>query len=104
MRANLQDPVNQENLSLLQPERRERVAVFIDCGELPETVDLEFVEALSEALSGLVKVVVNTADLKAALLEGGSPASPPEIKARFDNYLNRLSTGQDPAKVRVVLE
>ena len=104
LRANLQDPVNQENLSLLQPERRERVAVFIDCGELPETVDLEFVEALSEALSGLVKVVVNTADLKAALLEGGSPASPPEIKVRFDNYLNRLSTGQDPAKVRVVLE
>ena len=102
--ANLRDPATQENLALLQPERRERVAIFLDAEELPETVDPEFVESLREALSGLVKVVVKATHLKAALLEGGSPASPPEIKARFDNYLNRLSSGQDPAKVRVVLE
>ena len=104
LQANLRDPVTEENLSLLLPERRERVATFLDNGELPETADPEFVESLREALSGLVKVIVKAADLKAALLEGGSPASPPEIKVRFENYLNRLSAGQDPAKVRVVLE
>ena len=102
--ANLRDPLTQGNLSLLQPERRGRVAIFLESGELPETLELEFVEALREALSGLVKVTMKAADLTSALLEGGSPASPSEIKARFDNYLNRLCAGQDPAKVRVVLE
>ena len=104
LRANLRDPLTERNLSLLQDERRERLAIFLESGELPETVELEFVEALREVLSGLVKVVVTAADLKSALLEGGSPASPPEIKARFDHYLSRLCGEKDPAKVRVVLE
>ena len=43
-------------------------------------------------------------DLKAALLAGGSPASPVEMKARFEGYLDGLARGEDPAKVRVVLE
>ena len=47
---------------------------------------------------------MKTADLKAALLDGGSPASPFEIRARFESYLNRLCEGQEPTKVRVVLE
>ena len=104
LRANLRDPLTKTNLSLLQDERREHLAIFLESGELPETVESEFVEALREVLSGLVKVVMKPTDLKSALLEGGSPASPPEIKARFDNYLSRLCGGQDPAKVRVVLE
>ncbi len=104
LHTNLQDPTTRENLSLLQRERRELVAAFIESGELPETPDSEFIEALGEVLSGLVKVVVKTADLKAALLDGGSPASPFEIRARFESYLNRLCEGQEPTKVRVVLE
>ena len=43
-------------------------------------------------------------DLKAALLAGGSPASPIEMKARFEGYVDGLAKGEDPAKVRVVLE
>ena len=104
LRTNLRDPATQENLSLLLPQRRKRVGDFLDGGKLPETVDQEFVETIREALSGLVKVTVKTDDLKAALEEGGSPASPAELKARFDHYLNRLSSGADPVKVRVVLE
>ncbi len=104
LEANLRDPTTQENLSLLLSERRERVAIFLDSGELPEAVDQEFVESLREALSSLVKVTVTTNSLKSSLLEGGSPASPPEIKARFEHYLDRLCAGKDPAKVRVVLE
>ena len=55
-------------------------------------------------LSGLVKVVVTAKELKAALLTGGSPASPAEMKRRFERYLDGLSKGEEPAKVRVVLE
>ena len=64
----------------------------------------EFVEALQEVLSGLVKVVVTAEDLKAALLAGGSPASPAEMKRRFEGYLDRLTKGEEPARVRVVVE
>ena len=102
--ANLDDPATRENLLLLQPERAARVSAFVAQGELPDVLEPEFVEALQEVLSGLVKVVVTAEDLKVALLAGGSPASPPEMKARFEGYLDGLARGEDPAKVRVVLE
>ena len=102
--VNLDDPATRENLSLLQPERAARVNAFVEKGDLPDALEPEFVEALHEVLSGLVKVVVSAEDLKAALLAGGSPASPIEMKARFEGYLDGLAKGDDPAKVRVVLE
>ena len=102
--VNLDDPATRENLSLLQPERAARVSAFVENGELPDPLEPEFVEALQEVLSGLVKVVVTADDLKTALLAGGSPASPAEMKARFEGYLGGLAKGEDPAKVRVVLE
>ena len=102
--ANLDDPTTRENLSLLQPERAARVNAFVADGELPNPLEPEFVEALREVLSGLVKVVVTSEDLKTALLAGGSPASPAEMKARFEGYLDGLAKGEEPSKVRVVLE
>ncbi len=102
--VNLGDPATCENLSLLQPERAKRVNAFVAEGELPDPLEPEFVEALQEVLSGLVKVVVTAENLKAALLAGGSPASPVELKKRFEGYLDGLTKGEEPAKVRVVLE
>ena len=102
--VNLDDPATCENLSLLQPERAKRVNAFVAKGELPDPLEPEFVEALQEVLSGLVKVVVTAENLKAALLAGGSPASPVELKKRFEGYLDGLTKGEEPAKVRVVLE
>jgi hypothetical protein len=43
-------------------------------------------------------------DLREALLAGGSPATPAELKKRFDDHLDHLSKGQEPGKVRVILE
>ena len=102
--VNLDDPATRENLSLLQPERAKRVNAFVAEGELPDPLEPEFVEALQEVLSGLVKVVMTAEDLKAALLAGGSPASPAEMKKRFEGYLDGLVKGEEPTKVRVVLE
>ena len=102
--ANLNDPATRENLSLLQPKRRQRVNAFIKSGKFPDSLGPEFIEALQEVLSGLVKVVVTTEDLRTALLSGGSPSSPAELKVRFERYLDDLAKGQDPATVRVVVE
>ena len=102
--VNLGDSATRENLSLLQPEHRKRVVAFMEKGELPDPIEPDFIEAIREVLSGLVKVVVTTEELKAALLDGGSPASPSDLKKRFDRYLDDLVKGKEQAKVRMVLE
>ena len=102
--ANLEDPATRENLALLKPGRRERIDAFAKAGELPDPLERDFVEALREALSGLVKVVVKAGDVRTALLDGGSPASPAEMKQRFERYLDGLAKGAEPDKVRLVLE
>jgi hypothetical protein len=38
------------------------------------------------------------------LLSGGSPATPAEMKKRFEDYLDELTKGKEPGKVRIVLE
>ena len=102
--ANLDDPAMHGNLSLLQPQRRKRVTAFVKRGTLPDPLEREFIEAAQEVLSGLIKVEVKTADLRAALLAGGSPASPVELKARFERYIDNQTIGHEALKVRVVLE
>lgn len=77
---------------------------FLKAQTLPDDVNHDFVGALQEALSGLAKVVVTADSLKSALAAGGSPATLPELKKRFDEYLVEISRGRDPMKVRVVLE
>lgn len=71
---------------------------------LPEDLGNEFIIALKEVLSGLIKVSVKIEDLRIALLSGGSPVTPEEMKKRFDEYLNELTKGKEPNKVRIVLE
>jgi hypothetical protein len=59
---------------------------------------------LKEVLSGLVKVSIKAEDLRQALLSGGAPATPEEMKKRFDDYIDELIKGKEPNKVRIVLE
>jgi hypothetical protein len=49
-------------------------------------------------------VPVKIEDLRSALLSGGSPATPAEMKKRFEEYLDELIKGKEPGKVRIVLE
>lgn len=102
--ANLDDPTIVGSLGLLAPDARRLVDTFITSRALPDPLDQSLILALQEALSGLSKVSVKIADLRAALLTGGSPATPAEMKQRFEAYLDQLTRGQDPGKVRIVLE
>ncbi|MFH1980908.1 MAG: DUF6079 family protein [Pseudomonadota bacterium] len=102
--TNLSDPTTKSNLDLLKPEPKKLVNGFIMKRELPDDLGQDFIHALSEVLSGLQKVPVKTADLRAALLSGGSPATPAEMKKRFEEYLDELTRGKEPGKVRIVLE
>jgi hypothetical protein len=102
--ANLEDPATRGNLDLLKPEPRNLVDSFIKTRALPQDPGQDFIHALQEALSGLLKVTVKTAGLRAGLLKGGSPATPAEMKKRFEEYLDELTRGKELEKVRIVLE
>ena len=102
--ANLEDPTTKGNLSLLKPEPRKLVDGFIKKRALPDDLDQDFIHALQEVLSGLTKVSVKITDLRDALLAGGSPATPAEMRKRFEEYLDGLTKGKEPGKVRIVLE
>jgi hypothetical protein len=102
--SNLEDPITRENLSLLKSEEREQLETFIKSRKLPVPLDNNFVSALQEVFSGLVKVTFNVQDLQSALKVTGGPATPAEIKKRFEEYIDQLTRGNDQAKVRIVLE
>jgi hypothetical protein len=112
--TNLEDPTTKGNLNLLKSEPKKLVNGFIKKRALPDLpaegpaqagkLDQNFIHALSEALSGLQKVPIKIADLRAALLSGGSPVTPAEMKQRFEDYLDQLTKGKEPGKVRIILE
>lgn len=101
---NLDDPIIQENFDLLKPAARSLVDGFISSKSLPDTVTPEFVAAVQEALSGLEKINVSSADIRQALLQGGSPATPEDLRKRFESFLNERCKGKDTTKLRFVVE
>ncbi len=102
--SNLEDPITQANMDLLKIDDREPLEAFIKSKVLPDPLDSNFVHALKEVLSGLIKVTVSPRDLQVALQVEGGPATPAEMKKRFEEYIDRLTKGKDPAKVRLVVE
>ena len=100
----LADPTTQENLALLTAERRKQVELFVRSRRLPDRLSQSFIQALQEALSGLVRVVIKADDLRAALLADGTQVTPAELTKRFEAFLSQLTRGKDKSKVRIVLE
>jgi hypothetical protein len=102
--SHLEDPITQANMDLLKIDDREPLEAFIKSKELPAPLDSHFVHALKEVLSGLVKVTVKSQELQQALQVTDGPATPAEMKKRFEAYIDQLTKGKDPAKVRMVME
>jgi len=65
--GNLEDPITQANMDLLKVDDREPLEAFVKSKELPVPLDTNFVHALKEVLSGLVKVSVKAQELQKAL-------------------------------------
>lgn len=102
--SNLEDPTTQANMDLLKIEDREPLEAFIKSRELPVPLDSNFVHTLQEVLSGLIKVTVKVRELQQALHASEGPATLAEMKKRFEEYLDQLTKGNDPDKVRIVME
>ncbi len=102
--SNLEDPITQDNMDLLKTDDRELLEPFMQSRELPIPLSNSFVHALKDALFGLIKVPVHVKDLQIALRVTDGPATPAEMKNRFDEYIDKITKGKDPAKVRIVVE
>jgi len=102
--TNLEDPNIKTNFDLLKPDQRKILDSFAKKTKLPDNLNQDFIQTLQEVLSGLTKVSVKISDMREALLSGGSPVTPLEMKKRFDEYLDKIIKGKEPGKVRIVLE
>lgn len=102
--ANLEDPAIQVNFELLKATQRELIKGFLASKTLPDPVTPEFIAAVREALSGLEKILVTGDDIKKALLSGGSPATPEDLRKRFEVFIAERCKGKDAGKLRFVVE
>jgi hypothetical protein len=100
----LSDPFIQSNFELLNPAARKLISAFLASKQLPDPVTPEFVSAVQEALSGLERIDVTAAEIRSALLQGGSPATQEDLRKRFDNFLLDRCKGKDASKLRFVVE
>ncbi|OOK52006.1 DUF6079 family protein [Pseudomonas aeruginosa] len=101
---NLEDPFTQDSLGLLPAASKKLIDAFLASRMLPEPLTQEFANAVQEALSGLEKIAVKGDEIKQALLQGGSPATPDELRKRFDAFMNERCKGKDATKLRFVVE
>jgi hypothetical protein len=103
--TNLEDPTTTDRIKkVLSAQQKKIVQSFLSARSLPAKIDHDFLNAIKEALTDLALVSVKADELRAALLLGGSPATPTEMRKRFEIYLDGLTKGKEPGKVRIVLE
>jgi hypothetical protein len=101
---NLSDPILAEDLKLLSASARNLIQAFLKAKKLPDPVTPEFVAAVQEALSGLEGITLTGAEIRIALLSGGSPVKAEELRKRFDSFVAERCKGKDPNKLRFVVD
>ena len=103
--TNLEDPTTKDRIKkVLSAQQKKAVQAFLNSRRLPDQIDHAFLDAIKEALTDLALISVKMADLREALLAGGSPSTPAEIRKRFEDYLSRITKGKEQGKIRIVLE
>lgn len=100
----VEDPTVKKSMELLRPAQLKLIEGFAETRSLPDNISTEFVNTMSEVLSGLEKITVTAASLRTALVSGGAAATVSEWRRRFDEYLVAMTKGKDTTKVRIVLE
>lgn len=50
------------------------------------------------------RIIRDCNDTKKILLQGGSPATPDDLRKRFDTFMNERCKGKDASKLRFVIE
>ena len=105
LRSNLEDPTVSGNIELIgDVVGKGELRGFLKSKALPDPVSPAFVKALQEVLGGLQPVTFGSADIHAALSDGGLPCTISDLKERFDRYVVNLTKGKDTSKVRILIK
>ena len=101
---NLDDPTAKKSIKLLPAEQKEAVNAFVKSRSLPDKISNDLVQGMQQALSGLIAISVKFADLLDALSDGGAPCTVEQIQTRFEEFVQKITRGKEPAKVRLVID
>ena len=101
---NLDDPTAKKSIKLLPDEQKEAVNAFVKSKKLPDKIGNDLVQGMQQALSGLIAISVKLADLLDALSDGGAPCTVEQIQARFEEFVQKITRGKEPSKVRLVID
>ena len=102
---NLDDPIIQANFDLLKPAARELIKSFVASKKLarPRDTGLRRRRAGSPVRAGEDRRQ-QRGHQDRRLLQGGSPATPDDLRKRFESFLNDRCKGKDASKLRFVVE
>jgi hypothetical protein len=101
---NLDDPTAIKSIKLLPDEQREAVGTFIKTKKLPGKISNDLVQGMQTALSGLVAIAIRPAELLEALGDRGAPCTVAQLQSRFEDFLQKITRGKEPAKVRLIID
>lgn len=101
---NLDDPTAKNSINLLPEEQREAVIAFLKSKALPEKISNELVQGMQTALSGLIAISVRPGELLDALSDRGAPCTVNQLQSRFGEFLDKITRGKEPTKVRLVID
>jgi hypothetical protein len=101
---NLDDPTAKKSIKLLPDDQKETVTLFLKTKALPEKISNDLVQGMQTALSGLIAIPIRPTELLDALYDRGSPATADQLQSRFEKFLQKITQGKEPSKVRLVIE
>jgi hypothetical protein len=99
----ISDPLLTEQKSYLKSAQQDVIDGFLKTRTLPETVDLNFVGAITELLHGFEPVTVSTDDLTDKLGALG-PLDVDTFKMKVSEIVDTLAKGKDKNKLRIVVK
>jgi len=100
---NLDDPTAKKSISLLPAAQKKEVKAFLKDQVLPEKIGNDLVQGIQQALSGLTAVNIKPSELFAVLNGKGGPCTLEQLRERFEAYLQKLTQGKEPGKLRLVI-
>ncbi len=100
----LDDPTAKKSIKLLPEAQKVAVEAFLKSRTLPDRISNDLVQGMQQALSGLVAISIRPSELFDALGDGGAPCTVEQIQTRFGEFVQKITRGKEPAKVRLIIE
>jgi hypothetical protein len=80
------------------------VSAFLKSKNFPEKISNNFVQGMQTALSGLIAISIRPDELVEAISDRGAPCTINQLQTRFGEFLEKITRGKEPAKVRLIID